>query len=44
MMEDPGASFPVPPWAIRLTLTEPELEAAAPPEDWETDFDEMPEL
>ena len=44
MMEEPGASFPVPPWAIRLTLTEPELEAAAVPEDWETDFDEMPEL
>ncbi|MDY3282094.1 vWA domain-containing protein [Dysosmobacter sp.] len=44
MMEDPGASFPVPPWAIRLTLTEPELEAAASPEDWETDLDEMPEL
>ena len=44
MMEDPGASFPVPPWAIRLTLTEPELEAAAPPEDWETDLSELPEL
>ena len=44
MMEDPGASFPVPPWAIRLTLTAPELEAAVQAEDWETDFDEMPEL
>ena len=44
MMEDPGASFPVPPWAIRLTLTEPELEAAARTEDWETDLSELPEL
>ena len=44
MMEEPGASFPVPPWAIRLTLTEPELETAMPENDWETDFDEMPEL
>ena len=39
----------VPPWAIRLTLTEPELEtaerqAANPDERDETDLRELPEL
>jgi len=49
MMEDPGAVFEVPPWAIRLTLTEQELEEAGRPdgsggERDETDLEELPEL
>lgn len=44
MMEAPSIAAEVPPWAIRLTLTEPELEAAAPPPPWEGDEAELREL
>ena len=48
MMEDPAIRVEVPPWAIRLTLTEPELDRAvrqALPEDaGERDMEELAEL
>ena len=46
MMEDPGASFPVPPWAIRLVLDAPALEKACRETDLslDTDINELPEL
>lgn len=49
MMEDPAVAVEVPPWAIRLTLTEPELEtaerqAAYTDERDETDLRDLPEL
>ena len=43
MLEEPPLSVNVPPWAIRLVLTVPELERAAAVED-ETDLDELPQL
>jgi len=49
MMEDPVAAVEVPPWAIRLTLTEPELARAAqetvPSEERDqAELAELPEL
>ena len=47
MMEEPSIAVEAPPWAIRLTLTEPELEEAARQAGWEpdeTDLRELPEL
>ena len=49
MMEDPALAVEIPPWAIRLTLTEPELETAArqaigTDERDETELLELPEL
>ncbi len=49
MMEDPAMAVEAPPWAIRLTLTEPELETAErqaenPDERDETDLRDLPEL
>ena len=47
MLEEPSAAaVEVPPWAIALRLTEPELERAAAPEDEpeERDLRELPEL
>lgn len=49
MMEDPAVAVEVPPWAIRLTLTEPELEtaerqAAYTDERDEADLRDLPEL
>ena len=48
MMEDPAIRVEVPPWAIRLTLTEPELDRAArealPEDAGERDMEELAEL
>ncbi len=49
MMEKPGLAVEVPPWAVCLTLTEPELEEAAwaqqmDEEQDETELEELPEL
>lgn len=49
MMEDPAVAVEMPPWAIRLALTEPELEtaerqAAYTDERDETDLRDLPEL
>ncbi len=49
MLEDPAAAVEIPPWAIRLALTEPELETAErqavyTDERDETDLRDLPEL
>ena len=45
LLEEPPMSVHMPPWAIRLVLTIPELEkAAAQAVDWEDEKDAMPEL
>lgn len=44
MLEEPSISVDVPPWAIKLTLTEPELERAARPEPLEDDGPDLSEL
>ena len=49
MMEDPAMAVEMPPWAIRLALTEPELDAAErqaayTDERDETDLRDLPEL
>lgn len=41
MMEDPVLTVDVPPWAIRLTLTEPELETAARQAETTLERDEL---
>ena len=44
MLKEPSISVNVPPWAIKLTLTEPELERAARPEPIEDDGPDLSEL
>lgn len=44
MLEEPSISVNVPPWAIKLILTEPELERAARPEPTEDDGPDLSEL
>ena len=45
LLEEPPLTFHVPPWAIRLVLTEQALEQAAAAEaDWDGERDDMPQL
>ena len=42
--QEPPASFPTPPWAIRLILPPEELERAGEAAEWDEPLDAMPEL
>ena len=45
LLEEPPLSFPMPPWAIRLVLSLPDLERASrEAAEWDEPLDAMPEL